>query len=476
MRTTRRTFLVGAGASAVAVLLASCTGEPAPPRTSSPAPSPTGGLGTPTPTGGVPTPAAFVRSAWATDPFSRGAMSFTPPGASPADRDALGEPVGERVFFAGEAVDAEAPGTLRGAYHSGQRVARDVIAVADEGERIAVVGAGLAGATAARRLADAGYEVTVVEARDRVGGRVQTVPDEAWAGEDDLDEAVLPQLGPWLLTDADSEISARLATLGLGSVELEGQAAASDEGETDVPSIDRVREVLEHAALEPADASLADALAEAGADPEDPALAAVLAAIAAVSGADAEELSSWFAPPLPGGPLAAATGDLTALAGMPLEGLQVARSTAVVGVAYDDSGVSLRLGTGEALSVDRVVLTVPLGVLKEGGIEFEPVLPFTHRGAISALAMGDAENVWLRFDEPFWDTGSPAGAAAVWHVVGGDAPIRTWINLEPATGQPVLVGCVGGDAARELAELDDEGVLERALASLAVFARDATPG
>lgn len=457
MGISRRTLLVGAGAGAVAVLLASCTGDPEP-RPTTAGPTPTSPPVTPTasPVPGAPQPAAVRRSAWAADPFSRGAVSFTPPGAVPAQREALAQPIGGRVFLAGEATDPDRPGTLAGALRSGQRAAREVVDAAEQGERIAVVGAGLAGATAARRLAEAGFEVTVIEARDRIGGRLQSVSDDAWP--------IPPQLGAWLLTDEDAEIEARLDAFGIERERLEGAIALSGEGEVDVPDAERIAAAVEWAATRPADVPLAEALAESGADPEDPALAAAVAELAALAGADPEQLSSWYPPPLPGTARTAALGDLSDLTARPLDELQVSLSTAVVGVAYDDTGVSLRLGTGEALSVDRVVLTVPLGVLQDEGVEFEPPLPFAHRGAIAELGMGHLETIWLRYDEPFWRTD-----AVLWHVVGGDAPIRTWINLEPLTGEPVLVGRVGGEAARAFAELDDAAATEQALSSLAPF-------
>ncbi|MCA9920639.1 MAG: FAD-dependent oxidoreductase, partial [Anaerolineales bacterium] len=41
-------------------------------------------------------------------------------------------------------------------------------------EKILVIGAGMAGIMAARTLHDAGYDVTILEARDRLGGRTHT--------------------------------------------------------------------------------------------------------------------------------------------------------------------------------------------------------------------------------------------------------------------------------------------------------------
>lgn len=456
MGISRRTFFVGAGAGAVAVLLASCTGEtPAPAPSSAPptaAPTPTGSIA---PTAAPLVPAAFARSAWASDPYARGAASFTPPGANPADRATLAEPVGDRVFFAGEAT-WDQPGTLSAALRSGERVADDVRVAASEGERIAVVGAGLAGAVAARRLVRDGFEVSLIEARDRVGGRLHALADDSWP--------VPPQLGGWLLTDEDAELATRLAVLEIDTEAIEGEAAMSGDGEVDAPPADPVEAAIAWAQPRAADPALAEALGESGADPDAPAVATYLALLAATTGADAADLSSWFPPELPTREPTAITSDAAALIESLVEDIQVARSTTVVGVVYDDSGVSLRLGTGEAISVDRVVLTVPLGVLQDEGIEFEPPLPFSHRGAIAALGMGDIETIWLRFDEDFWQTD-----AALWHVVDGDAAIRTWINLKPATGENILVGRIGGAAAREFAELSDEDAVARAVASLELF-------
>ncbi|MGV2904087.1 FAD-dependent oxidoreductase, partial [Microbacterium sp. AGC62] len=112
----------------------------------------------------------------------------------------------------------------------------------------------------------------------------------------------------------------------------------------------------------------------------------------------------------------------------------------------------------------RVVVTVPLGVLQKHSIEFEPALPFSQRGAIAALGMGAIETVWLRWDEPFWQN-----EESIWHAVGADVLIPTWINLQPTTGENVLVGLVGGTAAADFAALDEKAALEAALASLTLW-------
>uniref|UniRef100_UPI0021B7E983 FAD-dependent oxidoreductase n=1 Tax=Microbacterium sp. Marseille-Q6965 TaxID=2965072 RepID=UPI0021B7E983 len=280
MRVTRRTLLLGAGTGAVALLLASCT-----PERPIPSPSPSSPSPTLTPEGGVPAPSAFARSAWTTDPFARGARAYVPAGSSEADRAELTRPLAQRVFFAGDAL-GDPIGSLAAAAQDGVRAAVALTEVAADGERVFVVGAGVAGARAARFLADAGYEVTVVEARDRLGGRLHTLEAEDWP--------VSPQLGAWLIeADADS-LRARLEDLDVDVRELEGETARSPEGEVDVPTLEPIQRAVAWAQGQAADTPLSEALAQSGIDPDDPAVAAALAVLASHSGADADELSAWY--------------------------------------------------------------------------------------------------------------------------------------------------------------------------------------
>ncbi|MCS3843291.1 FAD-dependent oxidoreductase [Microbacterium sp. AK031] len=439
---TRRELLIGAGAGALSVLLVSCTPEPKPTPTPTRTP-------TPWPTTMVPPPAASMRSTWATDQYARGAVSYTRIGVQSATRATLSEPVDGRVYFAGEATDVDNPGTMRGAIHSGQSAAMRLRATAEAGERIAVIGAGLAGATVAADLADLDVEVTVLEARDRVGGRLHSQLDDDWP---------LPvQLGGWLVgADDDTDLAE--------TVELSTALWRSPEGAIEPTGNAPLETAIAAAQALPADVALAEALVETGADPEEPGLAALLAYLATSSGADADQLSAWFPPALPQSAFRGAVGDLGAFVEELLGDAQLTLSSPVSRIAYDDSGVSLRLGTGESTSFDRVVVTVPLGVLQRDGIEFAPPLPFPHRGAVNALGMGHIETIWLRYDEPFWDT-----EATIWHAVGGDHAVRTWINLLPVTGENLLVGIVGGADAVEFAELKEQDALLAALRSLEAF-------
>ncbi|MFC0681439.1 FAD-dependent oxidoreductase [Lysobacter korlensis] len=462
MDTSRRSFLVGAASGFSVLMLAACTDQD-PPR---PTPTPTGGVDN-----AVPAPLASVRTSWGTDPFSRGSSSFLPVGSSPAQRVVLAEPLQNRVFFAGEATSLEHPNTVRGAQESGARAAAELDLVADEDERVIVVGAGIAGATAARRLADAGYQVQVVEARDRTGGRIVTVRPEEWP--------IPLQLGAaWVPDSETNALLEQLTLLGIRTVAaVEPPLALAGSGEPVDLAIGStsVADAVELAAEAPADLSLTSALIETGAAESDDwsVIDAYLAGrIEAVLGAEAAEVSAWYGlEEVPEAPTSRfVLGNFQSLVDDALEGVDVAFDTPVTSISYDGEGVSLRLASGESVNADRVVVAVPLGVLKGEGLAFEPALPFERRAAIAEIGVGVQDVVWLLFDEPFWETD-----AVLWNLTGEDVDVPTWVNLEPLSGSPVLGGLIIGDNAQRLGELSEEELIAAALASLRPFL-DFVPG
>ena len=74
-----------------------------------------------------PEPTAVAVSSWAADPWTGGAYTHIPPGASPADADLLGEPVGGRLLFAGEHTQSARLAYGDGALTSGIREAKRLL-------------------------------------------------------------------------------------------------------------------------------------------------------------------------------------------------------------------------------------------------------------------------------------------------------------------------------------------------------------
>jgi monoamine oxidase len=62
-------------------------------------------------------------TSWTTDPYARGSYSFHAPGSGLDDRRRLQEPISDRLYLAGEAVDVKNPSTVIGAVLSGRNAA-----------------------------------------------------------------------------------------------------------------------------------------------------------------------------------------------------------------------------------------------------------------------------------------------------------------------------------------------------------------
>ncbi|MBA8847187.1 FAD-dependent oxidoreductase [Microcella alkalica] len=466
---TRRTFLIGATGLTAAVLAACSDERP------QPSPEPT-----PAPPVGAPRPSGVARSDWLGDSFSRGSSSYLPVGESPRLREDLAAPWRDRLFFAGEATSTDAPSTVHGALASGERAAAEILGVAAPGERVVIVGAGIAGAAAARLLVDdgpEGLEVIVLEARGRTGGRIHTIESGAWPGPVELG-------AQWVRSIADHDLLERLVRVGVEIAIADAALALDDEGATRpippagqppsleaalLPVIARARAAAE--TVEP-DVALATALALLRPWSEDPGpdggpserqtIALALAALVEPRlGAASGVLSAG--PGLDELALGAenlVTGGWARLVDALLDDVDVQLSSPVTGVAVGEDSVSVRLGVGDSFSADRVVLTAPLGVLQQGGIDLE--LPAVKDSAIARLGVGAIETIWLRYAEPFWDE-----EAALWVLADPEAAVPLWLNLQAVTGEPVIVGVVAGARAIGFGALGEEDAVTAALAGLA---------
>lgn len=416
----------------------------------------------------VPAPAAMVRTRWAADPWTRGSYSVLPVGATPAHRAALRTPVADRVFLAGEATDRADPGTVHGAIASGLRAAAQVRERAGAGEQVVVVGAGVAGLTAARALADAGLSVVVMEGRDRIGGRLDTVQPDGWP-------VPVERGASWVHDVAGSDLYRRLNALDVRTVPFAYRAAVLGRAGARVGDPDRLADAPRRAV------DRATAWAQGRA--RDLSLAQALRGSGAAGAVDAH-LLAWFTESEITTEYGASPAGLSARRGLEEghdgadrlvlggydrlaaalagDGRGVLLGAAVRRIHRDAGGVEITGPGMAALRADRVVVTVPLGALKADAIAFDPPLPAAHRRAVAALGMGLLDKIWLRWDRPSWREDAQMWTAV--DPIGGHR--LEWFNLLPATGQPVLLALVGGPQARRWTGAGDGAVVRAAVASL----------
>ncbi len=122
----------------------------------------------------------------------------------------------------------------------------------------------------------------------------------------------------------------------------------------------------------------------------------------------------------------------------------------------------------EEFPADRVIVTLPLGVLKAGKVKFSPSLPEAKSAAIRALGFGAAHKVVLRFQRRFWNNTTDFIGFA------GDrrGQFVEWTDLSRVLGEPILSLWSHGNAARRLDQLPKDKVVDVALAVIQrVFGR-----
>jgi hypothetical protein len=146
------------------------------------------------------------------------------------------------------------------------------------------------------------------------------------------------------------------------------------------------------------------------------------------------------------------------------QGLDIRFSQLVRGVAWSSSGVRVTTASG-VFDADRVVITLPLGVLKRGEIEFSPGLPSAKKTAISKLRMGVLDKTYLKFPTAFWQTREDSVGFIGNVGARSSTQIPEYYTLDQAVGVPILFGFTAGAQARRLEQLDLSTISASTMAS-----------
>ena len=375
-----------------------------------------------------------------------------------------------RAFFKGAlgaaglaSFAAAGPKTIR-ATDLGRRGAA-ASGLARRDERVVIVGAGVAGLAAATQLQADGFDdVVVLEARDRIGGRVWT---------DTIGDGFPIDLGAsWIQGVDGNPIAAIAREHGIATRRTDWDNGVFHYHEVGEPARSARRAMRDFWRLAEDDPersfqSIRDELLTTMnfSEPDRHYLDYML--VTEIENEYAADLGDLSYRSIDGGS-GFRGGDVVFPGGygqivdVLANGVTVRRGQAVTEIDHSGSPVVLATAGGATFEAARVVVTVPLGVLKEDSIAFRPALPAAKRTAIANLEMGVLNKTYLLFDDVFWDS----GVERLQYVSADRGQWAETISLHPYMGQPILAMLNSAAYGARLERLSDLEVVARAVAAL----------
>jgi len=328
-----------------------------------------------------------------------------------------------------------------------------------------VIGAGIAGLAAASELRASGFEnVVVLEARDRIGGRIWTA---------NLGGTVPVDLGAsWIHGVRGNPIAdiARRSGIETRPTDWDNAVlhfhdrAAQTSDTLDLDGFWTLAETRPRASLR----SVLDEYLETHAlsATQRRYLEHLLnTAVEHEYGADLADLSletvdggSEY-----GGSDVLFPGGYAQIVEALADGLEVRLRQAVTGIDHTGARIGVTTASGAGFEADRIVVTLPLGILKNGLVSFSPPLPPAKRQAIADLKMGVLNKTCLLFEDIFWE---PA-VEAIGYMGADTGRWAETLSLHPYTGQPILMMFNAGAYGTEIESLADREIVAEATAALA---------
>lgn len=281
---------------------------------------------------------------------------------------------------------------------------------------VIVVGAGMAGITAARELTRSGLSVQILEARDRIGGRIMTVDDfcdglveggaefvhgRKAATMKEVEAAGLKLRGSPQMRRTAFNMGGKTRWLPISCLHPGGWACAGMRGKI--------------ARSEPPDLSAREFMDKHGYKGRARQLTEMTLLQHLPGSVDDVGVLGWVDDGVMDLQNRYNHRIVTGYSSLPrsmAKGLDIRLNCIIDTVQWAADNVTVITREGEALKARVVISTLPVGVLKSNAVRFEPTLPESKQWALSHLDMGPITKILMHFKQQFWPRWMEMAAAA----------------------------------------------------------------